>query len=81
MSNQKNTGIYPIHGDPNVSLQEVIGPNVVTISLMVKDYKLFMDKLLSIKEGGQIRFNKSNPQSEIVVRIINTDTQIYGKKL
>ena len=75
-----NIGILPNSNDTNVELKEMIGPNSIHISVVVKDYKAFIDSLLEIKEGGRKRFIKYNPKTEIQINIINEDTQ-DGKKL
>ena len=74
-------GILPNYSEPNIEIRELISPDGVFLSLIVKDYKSFIDSLMSIKEGGSKTFTKYGPRRETTIKVVNMDNQSYGKRL
>ena len=68
------TGILPEYNEPNIVMREIVGPHgEIILSLIVKDYKGFIDSLLSIKEGGQKTFIRYDSERKLTLKIVNLD--------
>jgi len=70
---EENKGLHLKFNSPHVCVEEVVGPDMIEITLAVTDYKGFIDSLLGIDKGREKSFIKSGPNRRVIVKIKNED--------
>ena len=75
--------VSPIYGDSMYEIQEIVAPGGnISIKINILDYKRFLEKVVSIGNGGQISISKIKEEScHLSIKIINRDTLQTSKML
>ena len=75
--------VNPVYGDSMYEVQEIVAPGGnISIKINILDYPRFLEKVISIKSGGQINISKIKEEScHLSIRIINRDTLQASKTL
>jgi hypothetical protein len=66
-------GIYPRFSEAGFEISERVTPDGIVVSIIVSNYKRFIDSLLEIKGGGKKSFTKHDLNRSVIVNIINAD--------
>ena len=62
-----------VASDPNVKLNIVSGPDSLNLKVRIADFRNFIDKLLTIKNGGNLFFKDRINDKIITLEIRNED--------
>ena len=75
--------VSPIYGDSMYEVQEIVAPGGnISIKINILDYNRFLEKIVSIKNGGQISISKIKAEDcHLSIKIINRDSLQTSKFL
>jgi len=68
--------VNPIHGDPCYLILEIIGPNTIDIKIEITDFKRFVERLMTIKDGGTLILDKRTSSRRVQINISNIDSGV-----
>jgi len=68
--------VNPIYGDPSYRILESIGPNTIGIKIEILDFRRFVEKILSIKDGGTLILDKRTSSRRVQINISNIDSGV-----
>ena len=68
--------VNPIYGDPSYRILESIGPNTIGIKIEILDFRRFVEKILSIKDGGTLILDKRTSSRKVQINISNIDSGV-----
>ena len=65
-----------VYGDPMFEIFESINPNRIVLDLKILDYGRFIEKVLSIKDGGSFELRKPVADRAVAITITNADSNL-----
>ena len=68
--------VNPIYGDPLYRILEIIGPNTIDIKIEITDFKRFVERLMTIKDGGTLILDKRTSSRRVQINISNIDSGV-----
>ena len=66
--------VNPIYGDPSYRILESVGPNTIGIKVEILDFRRFVERILSIKDGGTWTLEKRAPDVGVRIILSNIDS-------
>ena len=66
--------VNPIYGDSSYLILESVGPGTIRIKIEILDFKRFIERILSIKDGGTLMLKKRAPDRGIDIILSNLDS-------
>ena len=66
--------VNPIYGDPSYLILESVGPDTIGIKIEIIDFRRFVERILSIKNGGTWILEKRAPNGGVEIILSNIDS-------